>query len=365
MEKCIIRNIAVAGVMAVSAISAQAQENGRPASFWDNTYVGISGGVAMRPSTNITEKEGWSSDLLSGRGGIYFGKWVSPYVAVQADYLVGQAPWTHYIYNTLTANAVLDVMAVVKGYNPDRHFQVLPFIGMGGSFTNNSTSWNLAFGLRARYNFSKRFGFNIGVRGDLLNNQVIEKRGIYGTSLLATVEAGVSIRLGRQGFGKDEGKEGFGMAQAQITELANEVNRLRAEVEQLKKEQADAKKAEEDSLKKVYYTEPNDNKLYIYIRFSEFSSYLSEKERKNIENIGGWMKEQPDFLIKIAAFSDNLSDKKYDNDLRQKRAEAIRQILINNYKIEPARIVITTPEKEGYINKTDCSAMIVFIPANK
>ena len=74
------------------------------------------------------------------------------------------------------------------------------------------------------------------------------------------------------------------------------------------------------------------------------------------------MKEHHDFSIKIAAFSDNLSDKEFDNKLREKRSEAIRQILISQYNIAEDRIMITTPEKEGYVNKTDCSAMIVFIP---
>ena len=77
------------------------------------------------------------------------------------------------------------------------------------------------------------------------------------------------------------------------------------------------------------------------------------------------MDEENNASIRIIAFSDNLTDKKADQELRKRRSEAIRKILIEKYHISPERISESTPEAMGYENKTGCNAMIVYIPENK
>ncbi len=373
MRNLMFTKIAFVFVSSLTAVQAKAQQPSSEVwyahSFWDNIYVGAFGGWSGRAAFDESKTSGWKKQM-SGRFGLYVGKWINPFVAVQAGYRYGRVPYHDWNYNMITADAVLDATAMAKGYNPERKIQILPFVGLGAVFSNltRRQSFALTYGVQGRYNISELFAVSVGLRGDLFDNDAIEP-GLAGASNIFAIEAGIVYNIGGHSFRKTETNSA---ALEKIGILTDEVNTLRKKVAELEREKKTAasvnaqhETVDNDSLKKVYYTEPNDNRLYIHIRFSEFSSYLSEKERKNIDNIAEWMKQQPDFQIKIAAFSDNLSDKNYDDELRQKRAEAIRQILVNSYKINPSRIVITTPENEGYVNKTDCSALIVFIPRRK
>lgn len=68
--------------------------------------------------------------------------------------------------------------------------------------------------------------------------------------------------------------------------------------------------------------------------FDEFSSFVSEEQGQKIDGIGEWMKDN-NSSIQIIAFSDNLTDKKADRELRSRRSEAIRKILIENIISRP------------------------------
>ena len=109
---------------------------------------------------------------------------------------------------------------------------------------------------------------------------------------------------------------------------------------------------------------PPKDALSIDIMFDEFSSFVSEEQGQKIDGIGEWMKNN-NASIRIIAFSDNLTDKKADQELRKRRSEAIRKILIEKYHISPERISESTPEAMGYRKQTGCNAMIVYIPENK
>lgn len=75
------------------------------------------------------------------------------------------------------------------------------------------------------------------------------------------------------------------------------------------------------------------------------------------------MTENP-AVIKIVAFSNDVKDKKAETELRNKRTEAIKKMLVEKYNIAPERIASAAPESMGYANKTGNNAMIIFIPSN-
>ena len=61
---------------------------------------------------------------------------------------------------------------------------------------------------------------------------------------------------------------------------------------------------------------PQKDALSIDIMFDEFSSFVSEEQGQKIDGIGEWMKNN-NASIRIIAFSDNLTDKKADQELRK------------------------------------------------
>lgn len=362
MDDCIFRRIVACMLLCMRAYAGMAQKevwnNGR---FWDNIYVSEGFGLGLRISPNGAKNSTWS-EQGSLQYGFAAGKKISRFVALQASYRHGKVRQYDWKYNILSTEILVDVTSLRHGYRADRKWRFLPFMGVGGTFgrIDEKQAVDFTYGLQTLYRLNGYLDMKLSLRGDVFGNFVFPHNVRGGTNLLG-LQIGLNYNIGG---GKFEKAVVGDDVRREIDSLNDKVNTMRKQLDMLlgnnAKEQA--AKAEEDSLRKIYYTEPNDNRLYIYIRFSEFSSYLSEKERSNIQNIANWMKEHRDFSIRIAAFSDNLSDKEFDGRLREKRSEAIRQILMSQYGIAADRIMITTPEKEGYVNKTDCSAMIVFIP---
>ena len=62
------------------------------------------------------------------------------------------------------------------------------------------------------------------------------------------------------------------------------------------------------------------------------------------------MKEHPDQNVIIEGHTDNVGGKKYNLNLSQKRAEAVRNIMVTKFNIDPSRI---TAKGFGY-SKTNC-----------
>lgn len=97
---------------------------------------------------------------------------------------------------------------------------------------------------------------------------------------------------------------------------------------------------------------PQKDALSIDIMFDEFSSFVSEEQGQKIDGIGEWMKNN-NASIRIIAFSDNLTDKKADQELRKRRSEAIRKILIEKYTSLPNAFRNQTPEAMDMKTKRD------------
>lgn len=59
---------------------------------------------------------------------------------------------------------------------------------------------------------------------------------------------------------------------------------------------------------------------------------------KEIEGVTDVLKKYPDLKIVVEGHTDNVGGEKYNNKLSQKRAEAIKEVMVKNYQIDPARI---------------------------
>ena len=142
----------------------------------------------------------------------------------------------------------------------------------------------------------------------------------------------------------------------------DKMNRMLEEIKQLKQESQNTQKVEAG---KNIVIEPAQQKgiISVDIHFDEFSSFISEEQAGKLNNIGEWMTENP-AVIKIVAFSNDVKDKKAETELRNKRTEAIKKMLVEKYNIAPERIASAAPESMGYANKTGNNAMIIFIPSN-
>ncbi len=59
---------------------------------------------------------------------------------------------------------------------------------------------------------------------------------------------------------------------------------------------------------------------------------------KEIEAVADVLKKYPDLKIVVEGHTDNVGGEKYNLNLSQKRAEAVKAVMVNNFKIASDRI---------------------------
>ncbi|MDE7143419.1 MAG: OmpA family protein, partial [Muribaculaceae bacterium] len=81
------------------------------------------------------------------------------------------------------------------------------------------------------------------------------------------------------------------------------------------------------------------------VRFSLNSAKVSAMEMVNVYNVAEYMKANPDANIVITGYADkNTGSSAYNQKLSERRAQAVYDILVNDYGIAPSRL---TKSAEG------------------
>ena len=78
-------------------------------------------------------------------------------------------------------------------------------------------------------------------------------------------------------------------------------------------------------------------KLEIY--FDTDSAVVKPEYYPEIEKIANFLKEHPDMKIEIQGHTDSVGPADYNLKLSQRRAEAVKKILVEKFGISPDRII--------------------------
>ncbi len=76
----------------------------------------------------------------------------------------------------------------------------------------------------------------------------------------------------------------------------------------------------------------------LLVGFDFDSAMVKPKYHKEIENLADIMKKYPDMNIMVEGHTCNIGSVKYNKKLSQRRAEAIKEVLVKKFKIDAARI---------------------------
>ena len=74
------------------------------------------------------------------------------------------------------------------------------------------------------------------------------------------------------------------------------------------------------------------------VEFDTGKAIVKPKYYKDIQSVAEVMKKYPDLKIVIEGHTDNVGGEKYNLNLSQKRAEAIKNIMVTKFNIEPSRL---------------------------
>jgi OOP family OmpA-OmpF porin len=79
-------------------------------------------------------------------------------------------------------------------------------------------------------------------------------------------------------------------------------------------------------------------RITLNVQFDTGKAIVKPAYYKNIEDVADVMKKYPNLKIVVEGHTDNVGGEKLNRNLSQKRADAIKEVMVKNFKIEPSRI---------------------------
>ena len=129
----------------------------------------------------------------------------------------------------------------------------------------------------------------------------------------------------------------------QINGLRNQLNGLQGDLDaakaknaQLQRDLDAAKKAKQPEPAKA--TDPNAKYMNVLVHFKVNKTNITADQQPNVERVAMYLKNNPTATVDIKGYAS--PEGPHDNNIRlaDGRAEAVKNMLINKYKIDPSRI---------------------------
>ena len=350
MKKLVL--LFAAAAMAVS-VSAQTVTESKT---FDNFYIGINGGAQVK-----TTNEAWMKNLNSNAG-LRIGRWFTPVFGLAAESNVYfNDHCSHFMPQSKTIARYMNTSLIATvnfsnwfaGYKGEpRTFEFVPVFGFG---------WGHTFGTEENFNVltSKAgidFTFNLGSKKawqiyvEPSMNWALNGYGYEGVAYdinksAFQLNAGIVYK-----FKNSNGSHNFTIAQlrdqseidglnSQINNLRNDWNNKDSQLSAKEKQIKDLQNALDECNKKPKYVKPaTATNLQPTVLFQQGKSNVEKSQMPNIELIAQYMKNHPEANIEIKGYASPEGPKELNQKLSEKRAEAVKKVLVKKYKIAAGRL---------------------------
>ncbi len=348
----------------------------------DNWFIQLGAGVTS-PFVEHKDPLGYNASRhLTAVYNVGFGKWFSPYIGWRLSFLGGSMHWENNTFNhNKWVNANFDFMwdmfNSLGGVNSKRVFSIVPFVGLGGAYTwdynpkdaasikrNNgklkSTSWTLpvSAGIQLRFRLCKYVDFFAEGRaqffGDNFNNVAVGEP----IDMNLSVIGGFSFNIGGADFKSYNPCDYTNY----ISNLNSQVNDLRGALATtaaaLAAAEAQLPCPEVVEAAEVVETAP----LMATVRFRLNSAKITDEEMVNVYNTAEYLKANPEQSVTICGYADkDTGTSEYNMGLSKRRAEAVRDLLVNKYGINPDRLSINPQGSDVQpYSENDWNRIVIF-----
>ena len=353
-------------VVALTAFVAQAQEAPEvdnrpayktefeqdPAAHW---FIELHGGAAMLPFGNKANGDAEFVDRISPVVSLSLGRWHSPYFATR---LRGYA-WNVYsfekpanevvryqnVFGAASLEFMFDVVNYFAPYRENRVFHLIPFVGLGAHMkfysaddksgdrvgTENDYSGLLNGGLALKFRLGKRVDLN------LEGQMMVSKNNFQGTltahdpaDVTALVSAGLTFKLGRVAF-----QPITPMDYELVNDLNGQISSLRAQNAELSKRPVSCPECP-DALAPATAVNVIEN----VVAFRIGSAKIDKNQMINVYNSAEAVKANGGKIYIVGYADEQTGTPEINMSLSERRAEAVKNALINNYGVNPDNIVI-------------------------
>ena len=344
---------------AAMAVSVNAQTVTESKTF-DNFYIGINGGAQVK-----TTGESWMNNLNSNAG-LRIGRWFTPVFGLAAE---GNVYFNdhckHYMPQSKTLARYMNVGLIgtvnlsnwFAGYKGEpRLFEVVPVFGFGwghtfGTEANDGKELNALTskaGIDFTFNLGKAKAWQVYVEPSM--NWSLNGYGYDGVAYdinqsAFQLNAGIVYK-----FKNSNGSHNFTIAQlrdqneidglnSQINSLRGDLNDKDAQLSAKDKQIKDLQNALDECNKKPKYVKPaTATNLQPTVLFRQGKAVVDKSQMPNIELIAQYMKNHEDAKVEIKGYASPEGNKEFNQALSEKRAEAVKNVLVKKYKIAADRL---------------------------
>ena len=345
---------------AAMAVSVNAQTVTESKTF-DNFYIGINGGAQVK-----TTGESWMNNLNSNAG-LRIGRWFTPVFGLAAE---GNVYFNdhckHYMPQSKTLARYMNVGLIgtvnlsnwFAGYKGEpRLFEVVPVFGFGWGHTfgtaagDNEKELNALTskaGIDFTFNLGKAKAWQVYVEPSM--NWSLNGYGYDGVAYdinqsAFQLNAGIVYK-----FKNSNGTHNFTIAQlrdqneidglnSQINSLRGDLNDKDAQLSAKDKQIKELQNALDECNKKPKYVKPaTATNLQPTVLFRQGKAVVDKSQMPNIELIAQYMKNHEDAKVEIKGYASPEGNKDFNQALSQKRADAVKNVLVKKYKIAADRL---------------------------
>ncbi|MED9898809.1 MAG: OmpA family protein [Prevotella sp.] len=350
MKKLVL--LFAAAAMAVS-VSAQTVTESKT---FDNFYIGINGGAQVK-----TTNEAWMKNLNSNAG-LRIGRWFTPVFGLAAESNVYfNDHCSHFMPQSKTIARYMNTSLIATvnfsnwfaGYKGEpRTFEFVPVFGFGWGHTfgteDNFNVLTSKAGIDFTFNLGSKKAWQIYVEPSM--NWALNGSGYEGVAYdinksAFQLNAGIVYK-----FKNSNGSHNFTIAQlrdqseidglnSQINNLRNDLNNKDSQLSAKDKQIKDLQNALDECNKKPKYVKPaTATNLQPTVLFQQGKSNVEKSQMPNIELIAQYMKNHPEANIEIKGYASPEGPKELNQKLSEKRAEAVKKVLVKKYKIAAGRL---------------------------
>ena len=340
---------------AAMAVSVNAQTVTESKTF-DNFYIGINGGAQVK-----TTGESWMNNLNSNAG-LRIGRWFTPVFGLAAE---GNVYFNdhckHFMPQSKTVARYMNVGLIgtvnlsnwFAGYQGEpRLFEVVPVFGFGWGHTfgtdENYNALTSKAGIDFTFNLGKSKAWQVYVEPSMnwsLNGYGYEGVAYNINQSAFQLNAGIVYK-----FKNSNGSHNFTIAQlrdqseidglnSQINNLRNDLNNKDSQLSAKDKQIKDLQNALDECNKKPKYEKPaTATNLQPTVLFRQSKAVVDKSQMPNIELIAQYMKNHPEAKVEIKGYASPEGNKEFNQALSQKRADAVKNVLVKKYKIAADRL---------------------------
>ena len=348
MRKTILLSVFALGVLTINAQTVVVKGGG----FWDNWSMGVQGGATMKMSG-----EGFFKSARPAFG-LTLGKQWTPILGMDIQgmgYVNTTNSSTMIDASDVSLIGRMNLMNLFAGYNGmPRPFEVETVTGLGWlhhymTGSGDTDDLSARIGLNFNFNLGEDAAWTLGIKPAVLFNLT----GEYPSKKLAfnRNKANMEILLGlTYHFADEDGNRHFALVNAidplALAAMNEEINDLREVIVAKDVELvglADELMVVQDQLnearnKEMETTGQTIKILESVVAFPFNQSDVQTSQMPSLEHAANYLKDNPDAKITVNGYASPEGTEEYNLQLSQRRADAVKNILVDKYGIAADRI---------------------------